>query len=243
MPELTDTKASRIFAAETLSDRLPERARLYLAHSIRQGAVLARQVVITFHGKIRLKPKARWHSFHAMERIDVNRSFRVSSHSRMGPIPVRLFDQYKPDQASSRTLLLGRLTIKRQSGYDLNRAAHSRVMVESAWLPTAYLPENGAAWFEKDGSLRLTARVAEDKVELTLQLDANGGLRELSCMRWSNLTEDGSYSWIPFTSITEEEKTFGDYILPSKIRSTWWAGTQKAFDFMIAQVDDAHFSP
>lgn len=230
-----------MFSPETITTHLPEKALLYLSHSIRPGTILARRVEVTFHGQIRSKPGGRWQPFRAKEIIDVNRSFLVTSNSFYGPIPMKQVDRYAQEHATARNLIFGRLAIKKLQGIDLDRAAHSRFMVKSAWLPTAYLPHNGAAWLERDGNLRLTARVAGDRVELTVQVGPDGSLQALTCMRWSNLTADGNYAWIPFSSVSEEEKTFAGYTIPTRIRSTWWSGTEKAFDFLLAQVDEAHF--
>src|SRR5512133_1428099 len=199
---------AELFEPEALSARLPEEAQRYFSHAIQRGSPLARKVEISFHGQVCLKPGGRWQAFRATEQIHMDRSFKLTSLSHLGPMPMRLLDQYRPDQASAQRLLFGRIPIKTQRGPDLNRAAHSRVMLDSAWLPTAFLPQHGARWFKKDGALRLEAKIAEDRVELTPQLGPEGGLQEVYCLRWSNLTEGGGYAWVPFSSLMQAEKTF-----------------------------------
>lgn len=115
-------------------------------------------------------------------------------------------------------------------------------MVESTWLPCSFLPEYGSRWYEEADNLKLVVPVDSEDVEVALRLGPEGQLRELSCRRWSDLTDDGSYAWIPFASYAEAEQTFGDYTVPSQVRAVWWAGTDRQFDFFIASVDDVQYS-
>jgi hypothetical protein len=77
---------------------------------------------------------------------------------------------------------------------------------------------------------------------VTIELAADGQLRELRLQRWSDLTDDGNYAWIPFASYTQAERTFGDYTVPSQIRASWWAGTDREFEFFHTTVDDIQYS-
>jgi hypothetical protein len=85
--------------------------------------------------------------------------------------------------------------------------------------------------------------IDHEDVRVRMQLEADGLLRELTLARWSDLTEDGSYAWIPFAAHTEAERTFGDYTVPSRLRASWWAGTDREFEFFRTEVDAIHYSP
>jgi hypothetical protein len=116
------------------------------------------------------------------------------------------------------------------------------LVVESIWLPSAFLPTCGSAWSEQDGQLRLVVPVHGEEVAATLRLGPAGELRELHIERWSDLTDDGSYTWIPFATQVTAERTFGDYTIPSEVQATWWSGTEREFAFFRAMVDDATFA-
>jgi len=45
--------------------------------------------------------------------------------------------------------------------------------------------------------------------------------------RWVNQTEDGSFRYIPYGASLGEERTFGGYTIPSKIKVGWWYGTER----------------
>jgi hypothetical protein len=44
-------------------------------------------------------------------------------------------------------------------------------------------------------------------------------------------------------SRVEAERSFGDYTIPWRLRASWWAGTDREFEFFRATVQQAHFSP
>jgi hypothetical protein len=129
-----------------------------------------------------------------------------------------------------------------KAGSDVQRAARQRLLVESIWLPSAFLPEFGAMWSEQDGQLRLVVPVHGEEVAATVRIGPAGELRKLHIERWSDLTDDGSYAWIPFATQVAAERTFGDYTIPSEVQATWWAGTEREFAFFRATVDDATFA-
>ena len=130
----------------------------------------------------------------------------------------------------------------RRHGTDAARSARGRLVVESTWLPSTFVPEYGAQWSEENGSLRLTMPIDSEAVPMTIELAADGQRRELRLQRWSDLTDDGNYAWIPFASYMQAERTFGDYTVPSQIRASWWAGTDREFEFFHTTVDDIQYS-
>ena len=74
-------------------------------------------------------------------------------------------------------------------------------------------------------------------------IESDGQLRELRLQRWSDLTDDGGYTWIPFAACSEAERTFGDHTVPAQVRASWWAGTDSEFEFLHAVVDDIQYAP
>jgi hypothetical protein len=239
---MSDT-AQTTFDSQALAQHLPPSALRYLTHAIRPGAPLARRAEVSFHGSVRMKPRLPWLSFRGRETIEVARAYHVTARAHLGPIPATTQDWYAKGDASARILLFGVIPVMTRHGTDAARSARGRLVVESTWLPSTFMPEYGAQWSEENESLRLTMPIDSESVEVTMELEADGQLRELRLQRWSDLTDDGSYAWIPFASYTQAERTFGDYTVPSQIRASWWAGTDREFEFFRASVDDIQFSP
>jgi hypothetical protein len=235
--------ADSFFDADASTAQLPEGASRYLRHAIRPGAPIARSAQIGFHGHLRMRPRWPWLPFSACQEIQVGHGFQFEARAWLGPLPVTTEERYDGAEACSRVRLLGLIPITTKAGQDVQRAAHQRLLVESIWLPSAFLPEHGAAWTEQDGQLRLLVPVHGEEVAATLRIGPAGELRELQIERWSDLTDDSSYTWIPFTTRIVAERTFGDYTIPSEVQATWWSGTKREFAFFRATVDEATFVP
>ena len=82
----------------------------------------------------------------------------------------------------------------------------------------------------------------EQLVRATLELGPAGELQAMRLDRWSDLTDDHTYGPVPFESRIDGERSFGDLTIPSELHATWWAGTDRAFRFFEAAVDDASFT-
>jgi len=230
------------FDTDALAARLPEGAIRYLCHAIRPGAPIARSVQIDFHGRLRMQPRWRWLPFSAHQEVQGGHGFQFEARAWLGPLPVTTEEQYDGNEAYSRIRLLGLIPVSTKAGPDVQRAARQRLLVESIWLPSAFLPESGATWSEQNGQLRLTVPVHGEEVEARLRIGPAGELRELHIKRWSDLTDDSNYAWIPFAAQIAAERTFGDYTIPSEVQATWWAGTEREFAFFRATVDNATFA-
>ena len=230
------------FDSDALAKHVPPSALRYLMHAIRPGAPLARRAEITFHGTVRMKPRSPWLSFRGREAIEVGRAYHVTARAHLGPIPVTTQDWYAQSDASTRILLFGVLPVMTRRGSDAARSARGRLVVESTWLPSTFVLGAGIQWSEQDRCLQLTMPIDRQDVQVRMHLDANGRLCELHLRRWSDLTDDGTYTWIPFASSMEAERTFGDYTVPSQIRASWWADTEREFEFFRTTVDNIEFS-
>src|SRR5215207_3240990 len=164
---MNDT-AQTTFDPQTLAQHLPPSALRYLTHAIRPGAPLARRAEITFHGSVRLKPRSPWLSFRGRETIEVGRAYHVTARAHLGPIPVTTQDWYEKGDTSARILLFGVIPVTTRHGTDAARSARGRLVVESTWLPSTFLPEFGGQWFEESSDLRFTMPVDSEDVQVTM---------------------------------------------------------------------------
>lgn len=234
--------AALSFDPRALPANLPDGAIRYLTHGIRAGAPIPRTAEIIFAGELRMGPGRRWLSFRARETLVAASGFVFSARARLGPLPVTTDDRYEAGHAESRVRLLGLLPIVTRRGPDADRAMRGRLVVESVWLPSAFLPRAGASWAEQDGHLRVTVPVHGEEVHANVRLGPAGELREMRMDRWSDLTDDRSYTLIPFETRAETERSFGDYTIPVQLRAAWWAGTEREFEFFHATVEQAAFA-
>jgi hypothetical protein len=152
-------------------------------------------------------------------------------------------DEYTPGSATTQVRLFDLIPVMERHGPDIARSDRGRLIVESTWLPSSFLPAFGAHWSEEGSLPQLTMPVENEDVSVTMRIEADGLLRELRLERWSDLTDDGKYAWIPFAAHTEAERTFGDYTVPSRLRASWWAGTDREFEFFQTEVDSIDYSP
>jgi hypothetical protein len=230
------------FDADALAGQAPPAAVRYLAHAIRPGALLPRVAQVRFHGRLRLRPGRPWLAFRATETIDVNNGFEFQARARLGPLPVTTQDRYTAGHGASQIRLLGWLPILSKRGADTDHAMRSRLVVESAWLPSAFVPANGAHWTQEGDVIGVAVPVHGELVHARLELGPAGELQAMRLDRWSDLTDDQTYGPIPFETCIENERTFSDLTIPSELHATWWAGTDRAFRFFEATVDDASFT-
>ena len=230
------------FDPEALPTDLPGGALRYLTHAIRPGAPIPRTAEIVFAGELRMGPGSRWLPFRASETLVAASSFVFSARARLGLLPVTTRDRYEAGHAESRIRLLGLIPIVSKRGSDADRAMRSRLVIESVWLPAAFLPSAGAIWTEENDHLHLTMPVHGEDVHTTLRVGTTGELRDMRMDRWSDLTDDRSYTLIPFETQVETERSFGDYTIPAQLRAAWWAGTEREFEFFRATVEQATFS-
>jgi hypothetical protein len=234
-------EAVTLFDPDTLADHLTPGGFRYLTHAIRPGTPIASAAVLTFSGKVRLKPAGPWMPFRATETIKAGCSFRVTAQARRGPMRATIADTYDSTGARARVHAFGVIPVRSQSGPDLTRSARGRLVVESTWLPSAFLPVNGVRWQAGRPGEKVTVPVHGDTVEAILRLGPDGELAALQLQRWSNFTDDGHFGWVPFSATATAQRTFGGYTIPSEITATWAPGTGREFDFFHAHVEDVEF--
>lgn len=231
------------FDPDALTGTVPRGALRYLTHALQPGVALPHEAQIAFSGRVRLHPSGRWMPFHATETIQAGRSYRVIARARQGPLWATVHDSYQRGHARSRLLAFGIIPVRSGRGADVDRSARGRLVVESTWLPSTFLPAYGATWSDGEGFLHVTVPVDGEQVRATMSLGHDGELVELTLLRWSDLTEDGTYGWVPFAARVTAHRTFNGITIPSTITATWAAGTEREFDFFHASVDDARFTP
>jgi len=220
-PSLEELWASTPPPSATCDDQalaeLPPTARRYLTHAIASGAPLATAVRLRMHGEIRL---GGWFRFRAEEVIRWDRGMIWRAVIRMRGLPVRGFDRLVDGRAQLRWRLLGLVPLIASAGPDVVRSAAGRLAAESVWLPSA-LCATAVSWTAAAaGHVRAALPVPGEIATLDLTIGDDGRLCRLALARWGN-PGGGPFRALPFGGIVEEERAFGGYTIPSRLRVGW----------------------
>jgi hypothetical protein len=231
--------ATRTFDPAALAN-LSEPARRYLTHAIAPGTPLASAVRLKMHGEIKLKG---WLPFSAEQVINWRHGMIWKATVRMHGLPITGFDRFLDGEGAMRWKLLGIVPVMTASGPDISRSAAGRVEAEATWLPSVLCGED-VAWSAVDAShphARVTLRGETTEVELAV--DESGRLRSLKLPRWGN-PEGKEFHATDFGAIVEEERTFGGYTIPSRLRIGWYFGSDRfetEGEFFRCTVDEAEY--
>ncbi|MBC7809372.1 MAG: hypothetical protein H7145_24825 [Akkermansiaceae bacterium] len=227
------------FESAQIAD-LPEGGRRYLSHAIAPGTRLASAVRLRMHGEIKLRD---WLPFTAEQVIRQDRGFIWSATARMYGFPIRGSDCLLDGEGAMRWKLFGLIPVMTASGPDITRSAIGRFQIESIWLPSAlYRP--GVTWTESDPSRSYASFTTNGETTgLELVTSNTGQLRAASLPRWGQ--PDGeAFQCRTFGGIFDEERTFGGYTIPTRVRVGWDYGTNPdawTGEFFRATITEAHY--
>lgn len=227
-----------VFSPEMVED-LPAVAQRYLLHAIQPGTPLARSVQLKIFGMIKVKANAPWMPLQATQILAPGRGFIWKAKPKAaGPIFLRVTDHYANGNGRVRVALFGLLPMVNASNPDIAKSAAGRLLGESCWLPTAFLPQHGAVWEEMDSlHARVTLTVDDLTTTLTLTIDEEGRLKEVVLPRW----KDDIKEFVPFGVVIEEEQGFGGYTIPSRLRGGWRYETEQYGEFFRFTIEQAMF--
>lgn len=219
---------------------LPEPARRYLGHAVAPGARLATAVRLRMHGEIKI---GRWRPFTADEVICWPRGMIWRARVRMMGLPVTGFDRLVDGEAAQRWRFLGIVPVAAAAGPDIARSAAGRLAAEAVWLPTVF-PRDAVRWRAIDGE-RAAARLSVQghDVATTVSVDRVGRLASVSVRRWGS-PDDRRFRLLAFGGVAEEERTFGAYTIPTRLRVGWHFGTpsfETEGEFFRVSIDEAAY--
>lgn len=229
--------------AEEMVSGLPSVARRYFLHAIQPGAPLASRVRFSYSGSIKPGKQMPWMSLSVNQILAKERGFVWKARAWNGPLFLTGADHYLDGTGRMRISLFGIVPVVNATGADLSRSAMARLLMESALLPSALLPApNIRIEGIDDSRFRSTVELHGESTAITLTTDQDGRLRALELPRWGNLTADGSFRYIPYGIIAEEERSFGGYTVPSRLRGGWWYGTDQYQEVIRLEISRAEFA-
>ena len=224
--------------------RLPEPAQRYLRHAIAPGTRLARSVVVEMQGRIGLKPGADKLPFHAKQILAVPNGLIWKATVGEGFLKITGSDRYVAGEGVMHWFMGYAIPLVRASGADVSRSAAGRVALEAPlMLPSALLPEAGARWEAIDArSARVHLQVGSEQLALVISVAPDGRLERVEMQRWDAEGLDGKPGYVLWVGDQmTEERTFGGYTIPVRMRATKRAGTPQADSFFEAEIFSAQY--
>ena len=161
----------------------------------------------------------------------------------MRGLPISGFDGLLAGKGRMRWKLLGLFLVAVGEGEDVTRSAAGRLAVEAIWLPSMLL-RPGVCWDETDSDCALARfAAAGEKIELRLTAAENGRIKYARIRRWGN-PEGAAFGYHDFGGVMEEERTFGGYTIPTRVRAGWYYGSDRfesSGEFFRAVIEEATY--
>ena len=157
---------------------------------------------------------------------------QVTPHLRL----LTVTDTYADGRGSIDGRLLGGVRLFHSEDQNIARSAAGRAAVEGILAPVGLLPGPTRIWHaESDNEITVHLAVTPEHPELHLTIDHDGAVESVNLERWG---DDGgkAFGYIPFGGDVLEEKRFGDFVLPARLRVGWWHGTERFSSFFEAEI-------
>ncbi|MEL6981049.1 MAG: DUF6544 family protein, partial [Actinomycetota bacterium] len=195
---------------------------------------------LLMEGEIKLKS---WFPFTARQILHPTAGFVWDASVGWWWLRFRGGDSYVNGSGSLDFKLAGRVPVVRASGPDIDKSAAGRLAIESVvWAPQSLLPGAGARWQAGDDQTATVTRSIDGVPhDVTVTVDRDGSIRDVSMLRWGN--PDGDYAWVPFGGSVARTATFdGDITIASEGTVGWWWGTsrQAEGEFFRYRIREAH---
>lgn len=226
-------------------DGLPEIGQRYFRHAIAVGTPLSTVVEMSMSGEFMLGEKGATKVF-SMEARQILRgpdAFIWMPRLTSGPMIMTGLDSFLDGRGTTQFWLWGLIPLMQGvDTQDINRSAAVRPAIEAVWAPASLLPLNGAIW-EQTGTDTAAITFNDDPfdVRIELKLAADGAVREIWAMRWSNAYLDKIFQMQPFGGYVHGEATFGGFTIPSHIEVGNNFGSDAYFPFFIATLNSVEY--
>ena len=225
---------------------LPPLAQRYFARAIRHGTPLHQTIRLEMAGTFTLNGNAL-----PMQARQIlappGRGFVWQAEIGSGLMRFAGSDGYlsAPSGAESWTKfwLRGLVPLARIGGTtDHARAAATRAMLESLWVPATLLPQMGASWTETGpdtAEIRFSA--TPDLPPMQVRLNAEGDMIEAWALRWSDANPDKTWRLQPFGGRMLDWAEFQGFRIPIRVEMGNHWGTPDYAPFFQADVTRAEF--
>jgi hypothetical protein len=244
----TQTKESKEAPEETggfrqeMVEGLPEGARRWFLHSIRHGTALATRAELEIAGEFRLGSGSDWFRVQGRQNLAPPLRSHAEGSARQGMRWLRWEEDFALGGARRRLRLFGFVPALDLSGPDFSRSMQDALVLQSLWVPPAILPQRGAVW-SGDGpaDARAVLSAGGRKVNLTLGLNDEGGLRWAEIGRWG--APDGqAWGEHPFRLHVREDTPYTGLTVPTVVSGGWVASSGEVEETFRFTVESFHAS-
>ena len=224
------------FSGGVMPLRNPDLERIWAGVPIARSTAPASAVLLKMRGEIKL---GRWYPFTAQEVILEDGTFIWAATVSMFGMPVLGSDRLVNGAGSMSWKMFDLFPVAAAAGPEITRSAIGRSVAEMvAWLP----PVLSGPSVQRTESGVTIERYGES-TPVTMKLDERGGMKAVHFPRWGN-PDGAAYGYTEFGVIVDQERTFGAYTIPSKIRAGWFFGTERferEGEFFRVTVDSAEY--
>lgn len=226
---------------------LPEVAQRYFARAIEPGTPLHRVVLLEMEGSFIMNGNEMPMS---ARQILAPPALGFVWQAEMGQGLMRFAgsDGYHapeggPVDSWTKFWLRGLIPLARIGGTeDHARAAATRALLESVWVPASLLPQFGAEWTQTgpdSAEIRFADMPGIEPMQITL--DADGNLTEVHALRWSDANLERQYRLQPFGGRMLETGRHAGYMIPTRVELGNHYGTADYTPFFRATITQAEF--
>jgi hypothetical protein len=224
---------------------LPEIAQRYFNHAIAAGTPLKSVIELRMQGTFLLgeKDSQQVYDMKARQILRPPSNFVWIPQMKSGLMHISGSDALVNGEGWSRFWLLGLVPVANvRGGADVARSASFRSAMESIWVPPSLLPANKVIW-EQTGpdTARVRLQRVDPEIVLDITLAADGSVRKIVGLRWSNANPEGIFRLQPFGGSVSAERSFGGYTIPSSLEVGNHFGTDDYLPFFRAEVVSAAF--
>ena len=218
---LKSQPSNAVFTQEMVA-HLDEPVQRYFLHAIAPGTRLANYVELKMNGSFRLNPNAAWLDLKASQIISIMPGFIWKANIGNGLTSFSGADYYSKRRGRTKFSFWGLIPLVDAQSNDIDRSAAGRLGAEYIWLPSALLPYRGVDWKAiSQDTIQANFSIYNEPICLTLTIDRDGRLLELSLPRWGNVTIDRSWQYSTFIADISAEATFEGYTIPAKLSAGW----------------------
>jgi hypothetical protein len=179
-----------------------------------------------------------WLPFTAQQDCDGSSFIWRAQVPRHGRI-LTVTDSYDDGRGSIDGRLLGAMRMFHSDDQNVVRSAAGRAATEGIVAPIGLLPSPTRIWHaETDNEITVDLVLAPERPSLHLTIDNAGAVQSVNLQRWGDVGEK-TFGYIPFGGDVLEEKRFGDFVLPSRLRVGWWHGTERFRSFFEEEIISA----
>lgn len=239
---LLSSKPTNTIFTQDLIANLDEPVQRYFLHVIAIGTTLATYVELEMNGSFRLKSDADWLVMQASQIISTSPGFIWRANIGKGLMKFSGADYYIQGKGRTKFSFWGLIPLLDAQSKDVARSAAGRLGAEYVWLPSALLPQNGVTWKEiSTDTIQADFNINNEPICLTLTIDSDGKLLEISLPRWGNTTAEKSWQYTTFIGDVLEEITIEGYTIPAKMSAGWLHGNEY-WTFFLSTLKQAKFS-